>query len=509
MLRNRWVGRLGLGLVAGFVLVVAATFYHRHETRRAGDERLAAAIARLDATDPRWRLDEIEADRGCLPDDQNAALLVPKFRAALTGKEFVVVRPGRTQGDVFDGLPPNQVLDEEGAAALDRALDGNDVALAVARSFKDHPRGLRRYTYSPDFIGTLLPDLQETRQVVVMLEAEAERLSRDGRPGAALELVRAMLNAARSIEGEPFLISCLVRMACDHIAVRRVERTFGLSVPKGGLAELQAALMREAEADLFWTGLRGERAGMDMLMTNLRTGRLPVNVVSALAGRAGSATPSPEDYVQYWARQPHLAGDQATYLELITQAREVRHLPEHQQRAALKAIPVPPDEPGTALTHLLLPGLDKLHEASLRTKAQLRCAAVGLAVERFRQVRGRWPVSLEELPRGLLTAVPPDPFDGKPLRYARREDGVTIYSVGLDEQDNGGKIIDGSKPTDPGTDIGFRLFDTDARGLPPPPRPQSDTENLSGQQLDMRGGPGARPLPYPREIGGDGFGRDR
>jgi hypothetical protein len=509
MARSRWARRVGFGLVAGFVLVIATAFYFRQETRRAGDERLAAATAGLDATDPRWRLDEIGADRGSLPDDQNAALLVPRFRAALTGKEFVVVRPGLTKGNVFDGLPPNQVLDEEGAVAIDLALDGNGAALAIARSFKDYPRGLRRYSYSPDFIGTLVPDLQETRQVAAILDAEAERLSRDGRPGAALELVRAMLNAARSFEGEPFLISCLVRMACDHIAVRRVERTLGLSVPKGGLAELQSALSKEAQADLFWTGLRGERAGMDMLFTNLRTGRLSVSTYRSLAGGAGGPPPPLQVQIGDWIQQPHVPGDQATYLETITRAWEVRHLPEHRQRAALKAIPVPPDEPGTALSHLLLPGLGKLHESSLRTKAQLRCAAVGLAVEQFRRVRGRWPVSLEDLPHGLLAAVPLDPFDGKPLKYARRADGVTIYSVGLDEQDNGGAINDGSNPTEPGTDIGFRLLNSDVRGLPPPPRPQSDTENLSGQQLDMRRGPGARPLPYPREIGGDGFGRDR
>ena len=58
--------------------------------------------------------------------------------------------------------------------------------------------------------------------------------------------------------------------------------------------------------------------------------------------------------------------------------------------------------------------------------------------------------------------VPPDPFDGKPLRYKKREDGVTIYSVGRDSKDDGGKL-----QTKQGelinVDYGFRLSDPQRR----------------------------------------------
>ena len=38
------------------------------------DNELAAAIAETEALDPRWRLEEIEADRKTYRDDENAAL---------------------------------------------------------------------------------------------------------------------------------------------------------------------------------------------------------------------------------------------------------------------------------------------------------------------------------------------------------------------------------------------------------------------------------------------------
>jgi hypothetical protein len=514
MPRSPLVRRIAVGLAVGFVLLVVAVFYSRHATRQAGLERLEATTARLDATDARWRFDQVVGDCGSLPDNQNGALLVPRFKGALVGREFAVVRPGPTKVGVFDGVPPNRLLDDEGAAALDRALDGNDAALAVARSFKDYPRGVRRYTYSPDFISVLLPDLQETQQIVAMLDAEGERLIRVGRPGAALELVRAMLNAGRSIDGETFLMSSLIRSVCNTTTVRRIERSLALSFPKGEAAELRSALLSESNADHFWAGLRMDRAGVDMLMTNLRTGQVPVALVSAIAGKPGRATPSLRDHVEGWVREPRLPGDQATYLETVTQAYETRLLPEHQQRAALKAIPTPAANTETELTRLLFPGLSKLHDASLRAKAQLRCAAVGLAVERFRQVRGRWPASLEEIPKGILPAVPLDPFDGRPLKYVQREDGVTIYSVGTDEADNRGTINDKAKPTDPGQDVGFRLYNPGARGLPAlsrpgpapafeeqPRRPQPGRPLTVDDLIDPE--PTNRSLPYPRVVDGE------
>ena len=498
MRRIRWVRYTIAGLVVGFVLFVAGFFYQRHSTRQEGQVRLAAVTAHLDETDPRWRIDDIDADRGWLNDDQNSTLLIPRFKAALASKDFGPVRPGPNREDVFIGVPPNHVLDDEAAAALDAAMLGNNAALAIARSFKDYPRGLRRYPITPDWIGTLLPGLQETRWVVAMLDTEAERLCRDGRPGAALELVRGMLNAARSVDGEPFLVSVLVRIAGDASAANRVERILGLTTPRGGLAELQSMLLAEADADLFFAGVRGERAGIHLLFTNLQSGQLPIGISAAIAGAPGSIKPSAADHVTDWAYEPHLAGDHATYLETVTKVVELRQLPEHQQRAALKAIPVPPKERGTLFTSLLFPIFHKVHDAQLRSRAQLRCAATALAAERFRQRHGRWPSSLAEIPKDVLAAVPLDPFDGTPLKYVRRADGVTVYSVGQDEKDDGGNVQwDGD--IKPGTDVGIRLFDLSQRGLPSIPRTTNPTRLFPVP--DGADDPGTQLGPPPRDLG--------
>src|SRR4051794_35855064 len=155
MSRTGWAPRLAVPLPVAFVLILAGSVYVRHKTGQQGQDRVAAVTARLDAGDPRWRFDEIDADRGTLPDDRNSALLIPRFKAALARPNIDTTRPDKSE--LFDKVPPNRRLDDEGADVIDQALLDNDAALAVARSFRDRPRGLRRYKLSPDVIGTLLP----------------------------------------------------------------------------------------------------------------------------------------------------------------------------------------------------------------------------------------------------------------------------------------------------------------------------------------------------------------
>ncbi|MFW6162335.1 MAG: hypothetical protein ACODAJ_06160 [Planctomycetota bacterium] len=53
-----------------------------------------------------------------------------------------------------------------------------------------------------------------------------------------------------------------------------------------------------------------------------------------------------------------------------------------------------------------------------------------------------------------LDALPPDPFDGQPLRYRTTDDGFVVYAVGEDGKDDGGAVESGD---DRPPDIGFRV----------------------------------------------------
>jgi hypothetical protein len=118
---------------------------------------------------------------------------------------------------------------------------------------------------------------------------------------------------------------------------------------------------------------------------------------------------------------------------------------------------------------LLIPAVEKVIDACRRSHAQLRCAIVAVAAERFRRDRGRWPESADGLVKaGLLKAVPADPYDFQPLRLKRLPDGLAVYTVGPDQADDGG-ALDPTHRGEPGTDLGLRLWDPSARRQEPPP----------------------------------------
>jgi hypothetical protein len=118
----------------------------------------------------------------------------------------------------------------------------------------------------------------------------------------------------------------------------------------------------------------------------------------------------------------------------------------------------------SGLIKLFSAGMDKIFMAGARITAQHRCAIVLLAVERYRLAHGRWPRALSELTPTYLSKIPTDPYNSQPLCYRVVEDGVVVYSVGPDGQDDHGNL-DQTMKLPPGTDLGFRLWNVPVRRL--------------------------------------------
>jgi hypothetical protein len=112
---------------------------------------------------------------------------------------------------------------------------------------------------------------------------------------------------------------------------------------------------------------------------------------------------------------------------------------------------------GTMVMQLLGPAWVKVAETSWRAKAQRGAGLAILAIERYRLEKGGLPESLDELVKsGYLKELPMDPWSDGPLVYRRTADGYTLYSVGEDFTDDGGKPQPKDKPQDTlGCDIVF------------------------------------------------------
>jgi hypothetical protein len=181
----------------------------------------------------------------------------------------------------------------------------------------------------------------------------------------------------------------------------------------------------------------------------------------------------------WWYNRANIPANRAFGLGWLTKYVEAARRPIHEQPALLAAISDSPSDGNHGLTRLLLPPLGTLAHAHWRTTAVMRCAAVGIACERFRQQHNRWPDSLNELVPAFLPAIPLDPFDGQPLRYAKSKDTIAVYSVGKRAPTRPGFPAPDvtPKPGLPdGVEYGFRLWNLDERRLPPLPDPPPERE---------------------------------
>ena len=465
--RLRWVWRVAVSVLVGLAGYAAWLFVSGESTRSQGERELAAARAKLEAADPNWDWEKLSAARKRPPAGKNGADLIPRIKQ-LTRPDWGV-QLGKAEWAAAVEIEPNVRYSPRVIAQLRREVTDSARAISLARELKDRPFGHRDIELKTNPIDTLLSDTQDTRMAASLLSWDAALAGEDGDRQRAADDLLALLNAARSIGDEPILISQLVRMACDAVTVKAVERSLAQTPDTVGLAELQAALAAEAEEPLFLYGVRGERAMTDRLLENMQKGLIHPDELAK-----GEVSRGPFDGWGTRRFRANLPAERAFALEWTSKYVEAARRPVHEQPALLTAIPEPTDERPFVFTRLLVPSFSRVAHASWRTSALARCAVAGVACERFRQAHKRWPESLNELVPAFLPAVPVDPFDSAPLKYAKSTDGVAVYSVGTNLPARPGRADPAakSKPGFPeGIEIGFRLWNPNTRRLPPLPDP--------------------------------------
>lgn len=232
--------------------------------------------------------------------------------------------------------------------------------------------------------------------------------------------------------------------------------------PDDRLAAVQADFEAAADPVLFVAALRGGRASADAEYDALAAGTADLRSTVAVAGN-GKPPPGWLGRQRYRTR---LAGDFAEQLVRQTELLDVARRPAHEWLPAVAALPVPPDDTRHLLSHRQAATDRRLFEAAVRHQAVARTAALAVGCERFRLRHGRWPDTLADLPADLTPADATDPYSGRPLLLKRLPDGLAVYSVGPDAADDGGTRLGPPPATQSGQDIGFRLWDTSARGRP-------------------------------------------
>jgi hypothetical protein len=460
---SRWSWRrlLLIGIPLILSLLVGELLLSIYWTER----QLSETLAELDRTDPGWRLEDLEARRTVVADEQNSALRALAAHALLPNPwpPFPSSDEPTLEQSLGDLAAPVQLSPLQ-LKLLTTALNAANAAVKEARTLANMPRGRHSIVYLPDTISILLPHLQPMRNLATILSYDAVLRAHQGDVDGALESCRAGYNAGRSLGEEPFLICQLVRMNMRSVSHRSIERTLAQGQPsEAALESLQRLLEEDEPEPLLLYGARGERALMDHFMQAAQSGQM--THAQLAQSMSGIGLPGNELGVLFFvgtARQNRVAmlefESRIVEIAKLSPAKQTEQLQQLQQ--SIKDLPT--------ITRMLVPAVTKVVDAHDRTLAELRCDLVALAAERYRLSHGTWPAVLTDLVPDYLKQIPTDPFDDQALRYRRLADGVVIYSIGLDRQDDGGNM-DRSRPYAPGTDIGIRLWDVSRRRQLPSP----------------------------------------
>jgi hypothetical protein len=206
--------------------------------------------------------------------------------------------------------------------------------------------------------------------------------------------------------------------------------------------------------------MRSARAQIHTTMTQVESGKIRMTE-SQMVGARNRNAPGIQDVI-LGVLPAHEAKPAHTWLlRYTTQAVEIAKLADKDAYPALRKLEATianaPD-----LARRLAPKTGRFARFQ-SFRAAIVCAVAGLATERYRLKHDRWPNELADLvAERLLDAVPADPYDGKPLRYRKTEDGVVIYSVG--PSGNGkGDALDANPPNVKDDRVEFRLWDADKR----------------------------------------------
>jgi len=85
-------------------------------------------------------------------------------------------------------------------------------------------------------------------------------------------------------------------------------------------------------------------------------------------------------------------------------------------------------------------GIVRVVEIEYRSRTDTQALITTLAILRYKSDKGIYPASLPELvPAGYIKELPTDPFSNNPLVYKQTRESFTLYSFGVDYDDDGGQ----------------------------------------------------------------------
>ncbi|MGO8744897.1 MAG: hypothetical protein ACLQNE_02800 [Thermoguttaceae bacterium] len=325
---------------------------------------------------------------------------------------------------------------------LRRFLKRQSSALALVRQAAAKPGCTFDRDYGRPSLSMLLPELGPLRAAARLLALDAICRADDKDYRGAIEDVNAMFRIAEHVNTEPILVSLLVAMAIEDLAIDTLRHLLASGrVPPENLATIHVPDGMSYRTRLRRVIRMQEAFGL-ATTGQIGDGQVGLAEIGGMTGKSGTHAihriPTPLYRV-------FLLGDEiAAQAQFAARMESAAGWSYDRARGAAQELQA---YPGGVVMASLNASLGPTIEVAERAEARLGTARLGLALCAYRARHGQFPGTLDDLAPDFIPAVPRDPFDGQAMKFKRTGHGAVVYSIGPDITDDGGASFDREKKT--------------------------------------------------------------
>lgn len=346
----------------------------------------------------------------------------------LTGEEFSESCKGVP---IFDGQIEEQIPSPGEEWAAERTT-----RRFMAKWFRVHDRISRlsrdqlkegakpiRFPIKFESVATLLPHTQNMRQAARLLLLRTQLAIHDRDSSSVRRGIEALIGNAELLRGEPILVSQLVSLAIDGMAMNTLQSAIRHNVLEQDDLERLLDLMRGRFdlTDAWQVSMQGERAMMLPIFDD--PGSVSGESIPNIPGRSrdalyymdyidGALAAPTEDFDKFMAA----LNEQEEFLQQLSVGSVFQRL-------------------DSVLTNMMAPATAAGGSAFVRQATQHRIAAMAIGIRLYEMKHGRFPSSLEDLAEFQLDPAIHAPPGGKPFGYVvDAESGqATVWGFNLRE----------------------------------------------------------------------------
>jgi len=364
---------------------------------------------------------------------------------------------------VLLGKKYNEVTPEDKQRIKQWLTDNKEILdLVIAGTQK--PYYWQNYDEGGDMMGILIPPLIEFRTLARALRWRAELCAEQGRYEVAFDDIKTCYRLGQHIRGDKFIIEQLTGITIEGLTVHVLRDILGeYQISSGPLAKLQQDFERIIVNEDFVISLKAEKLITYDQIQRVFTGGLggghiipkrikelyPEVRIIAIARFPTSDDASLTEKIANWTREwfhmLFLHPDKQQTFQSTQKLYDYWEVLALKTPGQIRAEQINPEKKvmEIAKANILLKGTAptfvRIPELAYRIKADVEATLTIIAVLRYKQSIGSCPENLEDLiAAGYLTKLPMDPYSDKPLVYMRIGDDFTLYSFGVDFDDDGG-----------------------------------------------------------------------